>query len=327
MTAQPLTVVAPPTSLGLRWYAGHLTDAVTAAGFPAVLVDRAWRPDRAHWHLGNSSRGLIPAVAAAGARHVVTIHDVIPRDPRLRRAWGVVAPRLLRRHQVVVHSRHALGMLRELGVEADAHVVRLAVEELRLPAERVAQWRAELSADDRPVVLTAGVLKVAKGVLEVLASAAALPDLLFVLAGRPADEATRAALAAAPPNVVLREGLSDQDFRVAIAAADVLLNFRTDWVGEASGPVGLAHGLGTPVIGYASGGLEEYCGEEDLLVPPGTPVLDVLRQAGERLHAGWPRLPLGAPQVTTWEQSAAEHLALYGSLGWATTAPERGHLS
>lgn len=324
MSVPTLRVVAPATSLGLWWYAGDLTRTVRASGLPAELVESAWRPERAHWHLGNSSRGLIPWIATSGGRHVVTVHDVIPRDPRLRRPWSAVAPHLLRRHAVVVHSQHALGMLRSLGVRSDAHVVPLAVDEVRLPDEQVAQWRAGLAAAGRPVVLVAGVLKGAKGVLDVLAAAAELPDLVFVLAGRPADAATRAALAAAPSNVVLREGLSDDDFALAIAAADVLCSFRSEWVGEASGPVALAHGLGTPVIGYAGGGLEEYCGPEDLLVPSGTPVVGALRQALPRLSSGWPRLPLGAPQVTTWEASAAAHLALYASLGWAATIPERG---
>ena len=178
----------------------------------------------------------------------------------------------------------------------------------------------------RPIVLSAGVLKTAKGALEVLACAGRLPDLLFVFAGRPADDATRAALADAPPNVVLREGLSDEGFQLALASADVLLNLRTDSVGEASGPVGLAHGLGTPVVGYATGGLEEYCGEEDLLAAPGTPALEVLRQVSTRLDAGWARLPLGAPQVTTWTQSAAQYTSLYASLGWVPPAPMRGQL-
>jgi glycosyltransferase involved in cell wall biosynthesis len=319
--SHPISGVAPPRSLGIRWYAQTLVTAMRADGLDLRLTDRAPGRERLHLHLGNSTRSLIPAVMVARRPALVTVHDVVPRDPRLRPPWRVIAPRLFAGHRLIAHSQYARSMLRGLGVAVPVDVVRLAVAEQRLPAERMAAARAELAPDGRPIALCAGVLKRAKGVLDVLEVAPAFPEVVFAFAGTAADEATRTALAAAPANVVHRPGLDAAAFEAALAAADVLVNLRRDSVGEASAPVVQAHGLGTPVVGYRDGALPEYCGEGDLLVDPDVPVADVLARVAARLAAGWPRLPPGAPQVMTWAAAAARHREIYTELGWASAPP------
>jgi glycosyltransferase involved in cell wall biosynthesis len=311
-----IALVAPPSSLGIRWYAGELTGSLIELGQPVRLVDRAQGRHRLHLHLGNSTRSLIPAAARAARPGLVTVHDVVPRDQRLRRFSRLIVPPVLAGHQLVAHSRYAEDLLRSIGVRGQVHVIRCGARERRVPAADVELLHADLSPDGRPIALTAGVLKEAKGVRDVIEAAQRYPGVIFAFAGDAADQQTQSAIASAPANVVHRGGLAQLDFERMLAAADVLLNFRRDSVGEASGPVVLAHGLGTPVAGYAVGSLPEYCGHEDSLFEMTVPVADALADVIERLERGWQRLPLNAPQVTTWLQSAQEHARLYGELGW-----------
>lgn len=312
----PISVVAPPGSLGIRWYGESLVAAMRADGVNVRLADRAPGRERLHLHLGNSTRALIPAVIVARRPSLITVHDVVPRDPRLRRPWRVIAPRLFAGHRLIAHSTYARSLLRGLSVRAPVDVVRLAITERRLSADLLAATRAELSPDGRPIALCAGVLKRAKGVLEVVGVAPAFPDVVFAFAGSAADDATRTALAEAPPNVVHRPHLDAAGFEATLAAADVLINLRRDSVGEASAPVVQAHGLGTPVFGYAAGALPEYCGDGDLLVEPDVPAAQAVRCMVERLTGGWPRIARGAPQIMTWPAASARHREIYTALGW-----------
>ena len=303
-------------SLGIHKHCEEMVDALAAVGVDARLTEHPTRSRPTHFHLGNSTRRLLPRVLAARRPSLLTLHDVVPRHRALRRAWPALARVVLRGHRYVVHSSHARLLLSEIGIRGPVEVVRLAVTDRRLPEDEVAATRTDLAPDGRPILVSAGVLKTAKGVLEVLAAAPRFPDLVFAFAGEPGDAATEAALRVAPSNVVHRHDLDDEAFDRILAAADVLLAYRQDWVGEASAPVVRAHALGTPVSGYAGGGLPEYCGAEDHLVDGSVPVVQALRDVQHRLESGWPRLPLGAPQVTTWAESAARHASLYADMGW-----------
>lgn len=113
------------------------------------------------------------------------------------------------------------------------------------------------------------------------------------------------------PSVGIRAHAPD----LSAACGDILLNFHTDSVGEASAPVAQAHALGTPVSGYAVGSMPEYCGDSDVLFPSDVPIADGFAARAQRAGT-FERIPLGSPLVTTWEQSAAAHVELYRGLGW-----------
>ena len=151
-----ISVVAPPGSLGIRWYAQSLVAAMRADDVDVRLADRAPGRERLHLHLGNSTRRLIPAAIVARRPSLITVHDVVPRDPRLRKPWRLVAPRLFAGHRLIAHSTYARSLLRGLGVRAPVDVVRLAINERRLSEELLAATRADLSPDGRPIALCAG---------------------------------------------------------------------------------------------------------------------------------------------------------------------------
>lgn len=311
-----IAVVAPEGSLGIGRYARDLAAALVEAGLDAATAT-SLGPSGSHDHaqLGNSTRGLLPPLATHSAPLLVTLHDVVPRDPLARAALSWPQARILSRHRVVVHSRHAAELAARLGLREPADVVRFGATERRLPEDRRDGVRSELSPHGAPLLLVAGVLKRARGSLAVLEAAVAFPDAVFVLAGRAGDDETRAALASAPPNVAHVPNADDTRFSELLASADVLLNFRLDSVGETSAPLVEAHAWGTPMAGWAVGSIPEYCGEHDLLFPAGTPVAEALRDVLEVLpRLG--RIPLGDPVVTPWSEAVAAYADMYSALGW-----------
>lgn len=313
-----IQVATSHDSLGIARYSQRLAEGYRNAGFDAVVTDQPrWRTS-AHFHLGNSTRSLLPRIRMARRPSLVTVHDVVPRSAWLRSGWPALAQRILAGHHLVAHSEYAANMLREIGLVGPTEVIPLASDVKRLPDEERDRQRCVLAPGGGPIVVLAGVLKEAKGSLEVLAAAQGIRDLTFVLAGSAADAATSRLLAESGTNVVHLPGLDDAQFEATIAAADALLVFRRDWVGEASAPVGLAHGFGTPVIGFDLGGLAEYCGPEDRLFPASATVAEALAKVRGELHGGLTRLGRDASQVTTWEQSTARHIEIVQRLGLDT---------
>lgn len=305
-------------SLGIARYSQRLAEGYRNAGFDAVVTDQPhWRTS-AHFQLGNSTRRLLPRIRMARRPSLVTVHDVVPRSAWLRSGWPVLAQRILAGHHLVAHSKYAANMLREIGLDGPTEVIPLASDVRRFPNDERDKQRLLLAPHGGPIVVLAGVLKEAKGSLEVLNAAHGIHDLTFVLAGTAADAATSRLLARSGTNVVHLPGLNDAEFDATIAAADALLVFRRDWVGEASAPVGLAHGFGTPVIGFDLGGLAEYCGSEDRLFPASATVAEALAEVRSELHGGLTRLGRDACQVTTWEQSTARHIEIVQRLGLNT---------
>lgn len=311
---RPIALLTEERSVGVHRYAEDLAAALAAAGVDAAVRDGPLPGEAAHFHLSNSTRRLLPAVAVASRPSLVTVHDVVARQRTIRPLLAAACSLAMRGHRSIVHSRHAEDMLRDIGFRGRTDVIRLGAWERRFPVEELAGLRDELAPDGRPVLVAAGLIRAARGAVDLLRVAAGFPQFVFLFVGRPVGRDVLALLADAPGNVVHRAAADHGAFLRHIAASDLLLNFRSSSVGEASGPVCEAHAVGTPVAGWTSGSLPEYCGEHDRLFEPGTPLPGALRSL---LAEGLPgRLPLGSPVVTTWERSAAMHADVYRDLGW-----------
>ena len=175
-----LQIAVPSRSLGPRRAASHLAQALVADGFSARLVDRPGRDGRVNAHLSNSSRSLLlPLARRRGC--LVTLHDVVPRDSRVRKSLSPVVLRVLRRHRVVVHSRHAADLLRENGFDEPVGVVPLfharSTSPLKVPA--LAERSRLLRGHDGNLLVLAGRLRAAKGVDELIRVAGTSPDSLL----------------------------------------------------------------------------------------------------------------------------------------------------
>jgi glycosyltransferase involved in cell wall biosynthesis len=313
-----VAISSPSGSIGIRTYAEDLATALRGIGVDAEVLERAHDRHRpTHVHLGNSTRALLPDLLAARCRHLVTLHDVVPRQPLLRALLAGPQAALLARHHVIVHSRHAERMLRDLGFRGRVDILHTAADPAPLTAERIAAFRERVSPDGRPILTTAGILRAGKGAAEVLRASADSPEFVFVFVGRAGDRETAELLARIPGNAVHIPEADDEEFALAIAGADLLLNLRPDSVGETSGPGVLAHANGTPIVTFQAGALPEYCGEGDVVFPAGTPVRKVLAKLGEAAARGYRVLP-GDHRLTTWEMSARAHLALYEEYGLLT---------
>jgi glycosyltransferase involved in cell wall biosynthesis len=306
-----LQVAAPPRSLGPRRAASHLVDVLVADGVRAQLVARPGRDGRVNAHLSNSSRSLLLSLARRRGC-LVTLHDVVPRSTRLDAALSPVVLRILRRHRVVVHSSHAANLLREngfdhpVGVVPLFHLVERPAEEARL-AERSRLLRGRYDN----VLVLAGRLRAAKRVDELIRAAAFAPDTSLVLLGTVADAPTARALRSAPDNVVVVEAPDDTKFSLVLAAADAVLLPRRRSVGETSGPLVMAHALGTPVALADAGSGPEYAVPGDLILPADTPLSQFIKEAGTH---GWRRLPASVDDQRT--TILAAYRREFQSLGW-----------
>jgi glycosyltransferase involved in cell wall biosynthesis len=306
-----LQIAAPLRSLGPRRAAGHLAEVLLANGFSARLVDRPGRDGSVNAHLSNSSRSLlVPLARRRGC--LVTLHDVVPRDSRVRKALSPVVLRVLRRHRVVVHSRHAAELLWENGFHEPVGIVPLRLPVQRPPEDvRLAERSRLRCGHDGNLLVLAGLLRVSKGVDELTRAARSLPASRFVLLGKIADAATATAFRRAPDNVTLVEDPDDPTFSLVLAAADAVLLPRRGSVGETSGPLVMAHALGTPAALLDSGSAPEYAVPGDLLLPADTPLSQLLKEASVR---SWERVRLSANDQRT--NVVAAYRREFASLGW-----------
>lgn len=306
-----LQIAVPSTSLGPRRAAGHLAEVLVSDGFDARLVERPGRNGWLNAHLSNSSRSLLLPLARRW-HCLVTLHDVVPRDTRVRKALLPMLLRVLRRHRVVVHSRHAANLLRENGFDEPIGVVPLHLPvERPTDATRLAERSRLLRGHDGQLLVLAGQLRASKRVDELLRVAGSVPESRLVLLGKTADSATTDALRRAPDNVTVVDDPDDPTFSLVLAAADALLLPRRSSVGETSGPLVMAHDLGTPAALLDSGSAPEYATPADLVLPADAPLSQLLKEASVRR---WQRVP------TCTDDQRAGLLAAYRrefeSLGW-----------
>jgi glycosyltransferase involved in cell wall biosynthesis len=306
-----LQIAVPSRSLGPRRAASALTEALVADGFSARLVERPEPGGGLNAHLSNSSRSLLLPLARR-RRCLVTLHDVVPRSSRAQRALSPIVLRILRRHRVVVHSRHAADLLHGTGFDDPVGIVPL-FHLVDQPTEdaRLAERSRLLRGHEANLLVLAGRLTAAKGVDELIRVAGRGSDSSLVLLGNVADSAAAAALRSAPGNVSLVENPDDATFSLVLAAADAVLLPRRSSVGETSGPLVMAHAVGTPVAMLDSGSGPEYAVPGDLVLPADTPISQFFKEVGART---WQR-----PATSAGGQRANALTAYrreFASLGW-----------
>lgn len=301
----PVVVVAPPGAGGIRRAAEDTAAALSSLGVPATVAARPG-PSPAHFHYGNASRSVLRDLAIRRG-DLVTLHDVVPRNGVLRRLLPRAAGLVLARHHLVVHSRHAAELLAPSLPSARPEVVPLLIGADTDPGPPPFE-----PDDGRVTAVVAGRLRAVKGVAELVAAAGERPGLRLILVGRAGDAATERLLDRLPGNVAHVDRPDDRAFFAALAAADVVVSWRTDSVGETSGPVVQAHIYGTPVAGLGVGSLPEYSGPGDVVVPAGTPAAALLDAV---LHAPLGRIPAGDGRRAGPREVAARYVELYRRFG------------
>ena len=234
---------------------------------------------------------------------VFTAHDLLPRRTAAKRdLWQ----RLLRRFdRVVVHSMRGRDALAELGV--DATVIPHPV--YPSSAQR---------SDDGRTLLALGVLRPYKGLPDAIEATRRLPEARLLVAGDPAmpldglrgAERVEWRLGYLPPGELDR-ALGDATIAVFPYRAEL----------DQSGALLQALGAGVPAVVYDVGGLAEPVREfgAGRVVAAGD--VDALTEAVRALLEGPAELAAaraGAERARaelTWDAAAAQHLALYRTLG------------
>jgi glycosyltransferase involved in cell wall biosynthesis len=253
---------------------------------------------------------------------VLTAHDVLPRDPRVRRGALRAAQRRLydRVDAVVVHSQHGRGRLvDELGVEsAKVHVIPHGAfaHLLELPDERpLAGGLADVTG---PVVLCFGLLRPYKGLDVLLEAWRGIAGAELWIVGMPRMD-TAPLRAAAPPGVRFVERfVDDAEIPALFRRADlVVLPYRDI---DQSGVLFTALAFGRPLVLSAVGGFPEVAATGAAeLVPPGD--AGALHEVLARLladPAARERLAAAAREAARerfgWDAIARRHLDLYARL-------------
>ena len=240
-----------PEALASSWRARAQAPAF-AARMAAAAIGRRWDAVISHW--------LLPCglIGAAHRRHVAIAHSgdvhLLERLPGAR-----LVARTLARSRLVFVSDDLRARFGRLAGRATGEVIPMGTDALDVAPPVGA-----------PAVLFLGRLVPIKGADVLLAAAARLPGISFVVAG---DGPERTRLQAiAPPNVRFAGVL---DRRAALAAAHLLCvpsvplpDGRTE-----GSPVVCAEAFaaGRPVVATATGGLPQLVGDAGQLVPPNDP--------------------------------------------------------
>lgn len=206
-------------------------DPVRTAVRRARALRRALRETRPDVVVASGGRILWVAAAtcpAAGVPYVAVVHG-----SELGGAWWsrrLTRWALRRAAAVVAVSRFTAGLVDELGVAGSPTVVPNGADATRFapdPALRAA-FRAEHGLGDRPVVLTVGNVTERKGqhvVVDALPHLVrAVPDVAYVVVGRPTEARSlraRAAAAGVADHLVVVGQVGADEVRRAHAAADV----------------------------------------------------------------------------------------------------------
>jgi hypothetical protein len=279
-----VTGIHARSSLGVTRYCARLAEALRAIGIDYVLADRAGAAP--HWHLANSSRGVLAHGPFTRRPFVVTGHDLRPRTRALDPLYRLVAdPLVLRRAgAVIVHSSYAASLLRD---GRRAHVIpHPATVFPRL--DRAAARQALGWDGGERIALLPGVPKAAKLVAE-----------------------ARAAVRA-PWRLVVLASVDDGTYARAFAAADAVLVLRRESVGESNGPLLDALGAGRAVLATPTGSIPEVAGDAALFCTPDTIAasLDELWHVRPELE----RKARARAVELSWEASARAHAAVFAEV-------------
>lgn len=299
--------------MGIWRAAGELTAALRADGSDVRLTSRPTKGVAAHFHYGNSTRKLLFDMARRSG-DIVSLHDAVPRDPRLRRVLAHLQARVIQRHHLIAHSEHAVDLFREFGWSGEATIVQSLLPVTPIDTERVAALRRAWKCDDFALTLvSAGQIRASKGIGEILEAARECPSARIVLVGSIPDPEMASLVANAPGNVLQVEAPDDESFCHCLAATDALLSIRRKSVGETSGPVVQAHRLLKPVLGLRVGSLPETCGEGDILLDSSASAADLIAEA-ERVGLG-PLSP-DSSQVPRPEEIVQQVRSVYKRAGF-----------
>jgi glycosyltransferase involved in cell wall biosynthesis len=205
---------------------------------------------------------------------VVTVHNAPPAGGMTGLVYAALERVAARRAQAVTWvSSDLAGRMRRAGARDGGRALVPAPEFSPPSAEQVAQVRADLGAEDRPVVFAAGRLVPQKGYPVLLAAAASWQDRepvpLLVIAGT-GPLAGSLATAARASGVAVRFLGQRADIPALLAAADVVV-VPSVWEGQ---PLIVQEALraGRPLVVSRIGGIPELTGEDAaLLVPQGDP--------------------------------------------------------
>jgi glycosyltransferase involved in cell wall biosynthesis len=237
---------------------------------------------------------------------VLTAHDVVPRRARARAAWPEVLATVAR---VVVHSRHAVDELAELGIPRD-RIVRIAHPIFDADA---------LPSPSGRTLLFFGLIRDYKGLDVLVTALPKIDDARLVVLGDPVDSV-------APVRELAKSmGVADRiEWRLGFApenevtdvmsqAAAVVLPYRRL---DSSGVLATAIGYRRPVVVSDVGSLGEIVREFAAgdVVPAGD--ADALAAACMRLLepdnlAAASRGADVAARTLTWAAAAAEHERVY----------------
>ncbi|SEG58685.1 Glycosyltransferase involved in cell wall bisynthesis [Actinacidiphila yanglinensis] len=302
-----------------------------ASDAPAVAALRSLCAGAGVVHAHGLRAALLAALALGGRRVplVVSWHGAEP--PADGRA-GLMARWLERR--AVRAATVVLGVSSDLVDRARGHGardVRLAPAAVprplprppRPPADgelRKRQVRAELGAEDRPLLLAVGRLEASKGYDLLLSASAHWADSelrpLLVIAGEGEERAAlehRIDLEKLPAVLLGRR----DDVPELLSAADLVV-LPSLWEGRALIAQEALH-AGVPLVATAVGGTPELVGEAALLVPYGDPYV-FARAVTELLAEPERRVALavaGRAQAATWpteDDTVAQVLSVYDEL-------------
>jgi glycosyltransferase involved in cell wall biosynthesis len=209
-----------------------------------------------------------------GPALVVTVHNAPLAGGMTGLVYAALERVAARRAQAVTWvSGDIAGRMRRAGARDGGRALVPAPEFLSPSAEQAAQVRADLGAEDRPVVLAAGRLVPQKGYPVLLAAAVSWQDRdpvpLLVIAGE-GPLAGSLATAARESGVAVRFLGQRADIPALLAAADVVV-VPSVWEGQ---PLVVQEALraGRPLVASRTGGIPELTGEDAaLLVPQGDP--------------------------------------------------------
>ena len=182
---------------------------------------------------------------------------------------------------VIVHSRYVEAKVREAGFTGPVAVIPHGAW---LPEADRNEYRRRLGLDEAtPLAGIFGFLKPYKRIPECLGAFRRLvrlePRAKMILTGEPHPELDIPALAASldlEDSVRLLGFVSEEDLNGFIAACDVVLNLRYPTVGESSGTLLRALGLGRAAIVSEVGAFAELPDEVCLKVPPGPAEEDLI---------------------------------------------------
>lgn len=272
-------------------------------------------------HAHGLRAGLLAGLAVRRTPYVVTWHNAVLGGGVRRRAVGLLETAVARRATVTLAvSTDLVDRVRGLG---GRDVRLLPVPAPRLPGGGgAAEVRAELGANDRPLVLAVGRLHRQKGFPTLLEAARGWagrqPPPVVAIAGEgPAREELAASIAASGAAVRLlghRADVSD-----LLAAADVVV-LPSRWEGS---PLAAQEALaaGRPLVASSVGGVPDLVGDGAVLVPAGDPdalatavcrLLDDPAEAAALAARGVARAATWADEATTVATVAAVYAELRG---------------